>query len=262
MGRRIAFFSDVHANLHALEALLADIRARGVEEMACLGDLVGYGGFPNEVVEMVREGKIPCIRGNYDDGVGWEKSECGCAYRDPKARELGDLSFQWTKANTTVESKSFLASLPERLLWEVEGLKVLLVHGSPRRINEYLFSDRSEESFRRIARASEAQVIVFGHTHRPFHKVVEGVHFVNVGTAGKPVDGDRRVGYALMTFGDEESERSPEGAGGSPGASEAVKVEFRKVDYDFEAAAKATESCGLPREFADLLRSGGVTDET
>jgi putative phosphoesterase len=260
MKRKIALFSDVHANLHALKAVLGDIEAEGVQEMACLGDLVGYAAFPNEVVALIRERNIPCIRGNYDDGVGWDRKDCGCFYKDPVAKELGNRSFEWTKARTTAENRAFLASLPLELRWEVEGLKVQLVHGSPRRINEYLYVDRSEESFARIARQSKLQVIAFGHTHRPFHKLSEGVHFINVGTAGKPVDGDPRVGYALVTFSPPEGPLNVGNAAGSGKETVAVEVQFKKVDYDFEAAAKAIETAGLPLEFAALLRTGGATD--
>ena len=247
MRRRIAFFSDVHGNIHALRAMLADMERQGLKEMACLGDLVGYGAFPNEVVAEIRERSIPCIRGNYDDGVGFGKDECGCAYREAEAKALGERSFEWTKAHTTAENRSFLASLPTELGWEVEGWKVLLVHGSPRKINEYLYPDRSEASFRRIARAFKADVILFGHTHGPYKKLVEETYFINVGTGGKPTDGDTRVGYAVVAF---------EPRGGERQVKDAIEVEFRRVEYDVEAAAAAIESCGLPAEFPVELRQG------
>jgi putative phosphoesterase len=262
MERKIAFFSDVHGNLHALEAILRHLEGRGVKEMACLGDLVGYGAFPNEVVALVREKGIPTLRGNYDDAVGMDKDDCGCAYRDPKAEALGNRSFEWTKEKTSGESKSFLASLPGELRWEVEGWKVLLVHGSPRKINEYLYADRSEESFRRIARAYGADAIAFGHTHRPFHKVFDGVHFINVGTAGKPVDGDPRVGYCVVTFGQREDGKGGKGVAKGGESLASLQVDFTRVGYDVEAAARAIESSGLPVEFAVLLRTGGVAQGT
>ena len=114
--------------------------------MYCLGDLVGYGPFPNEVIERIRSEQIPTIMGNYDDGVGYDRDECGCAYREPDERRLGDLSFTWTKARVTVDNKTFLRQLHPHIRTEIDSIRVLLVHGSPRKINEYLFEDRRRQT--------------------------------------------------------------------------------------------------------------------
>src|SRR4051812_48707932 len=139
---RLAVFSDVHGNRHALDAVLADIPRRGVDATYCLGDLVGYGAFPDDVTARVREAGFPTIIGNYDEGVGFERDECGCAYKEQRDRLLGDRSLAWTKAHVSAENKAFLRGLPPELRLTIEGLRVLLVHGSPRKINEYLFEDR------------------------------------------------------------------------------------------------------------------------
>src|SRR5207249_2054554 len=183
---RVAIFSDIHGNLPALEAVLADVARRRPDAMYCLGDLVGYGPFPNEVIERIRSEQIPTITGNYDDGVGHDRDECGCAYREPDERRLGDKSFTWTKARVTVDNKTFLRQLHPHIRTEIDGKRVLLVHGSPRKINEYLFEDRPISSFQRLAASSNADVVVFGHTHKPYVKVVDAVRFVNVGSVGKP----------------------------------------------------------------------------
>src|SRR3990172_1792344 len=200
---RIAAFSDIHGNLHALQAVLADIDEQKVDRIFCLGDLVGYGAYPNEVIELIRGRGIPTIMGNYDDGVGFDKEECGCAYTDPEMRRLGDLSLAWTKEHVTSENKAFLRSLLPNIRLTVDGKRLLLVHGSPRRINEYLYEDRGQSSLERIAKASEADVLVFGHTHLPYVKDVDGMLFVNVGSAGKPKDGDVRVAHAILDVGAE-----------------------------------------------------------
>src|SRR5690606_14069471 len=111
---------------------------------------------------------IPTIMGNYDDGVGFERDECGCAYTNPSDRTLGDQSLTWTKAAVTDENKAFLRTLAPEIRFDADGRRVLLVHGSPRRINEYLFEDRPLSSFQRLAASSEADIIVFGHTHKPY----------------------------------------------------------------------------------------------
>jgi putative phosphoesterase len=237
---RFAIYSDVHGNLHALDAVVADIATAKFNAVYCLGDLVGYGAFPNEVAERVRRSGTPAVMGNYDDGVGFERDECGCAYRDPVDQELGERSFAWTKANVTSENKAYLRSLVKEIRFEADGKRVLLVHGSPRKINEYLFEDRPLSSFQRLAATSNADIIVFGHTHKPYIKTVDRVMFLNVGSVGKPKDGDWRGCYAVLDTQDTAS------------------AEFRRVEYDVQHAAAAIRSTELPAEFAVDIETGGA----
>ena len=234
---RLALFSDVHANLPALDAVLADIKTAGVDATYALGDLVGYAPWTNEVLERLQASGIPSLLGNYDDGTGFDRDECGCAYTDPTEKALGDRSFAWTKEHTSEANKAWLRSLQPQIRFEAGGHRFLLVHGSPRRINEYLYDDKPDVTFARIADGADADVIVCGHTHQPYTKQVGRTLFINDGSAGKPKDGDARSCWALLET--------------SPGA---VRVDFRRIDYDVEAAARAVESSDLPHEFADQLR--------
>jgi putative phosphoesterase len=236
----IAILSDIHGNLPALEAVLADLRGRHPDAVYCLGDLVGYGAAPNEVVERIRAEGIPTIMGNYDDGVGFDRDDCGCAYRDEDERARGQRSLMWTRAETTPDHKAFLRSFALQIRFEAGGRRVLLVHGSPRKMNEYLFEDRPLSSFERLAASSDADIIVFGHTHRPYSKVAGNVLFVNAGSIGKPKDGDWRACYVLLT----------------PDAPQ--PVEFVRVRYDVARAAQAIRATDLPHEFADDIERGGV----
>lgn len=195
---RLDISRDIHANLPALQAVLADIASRQFDRVYCLDDLVGYAPFPNEVTERIRLEQIPTIMGNYDDGVGFERNDCGCAYREADEKRRGDQSLAWTKAHVTVENKLFLRTLAHEIRFEADGRRVLLVHGSPRKINEYLFEDRPLSSFQRLAASSNADIIVYGHTHKPYTKLVDDVLFVNVGSVGKPKDGDWRACYAIL----------------------------------------------------------------
>jgi putative phosphoesterase len=233
---RIGILSDIHANLPALEVVLDHMSRQHLEAMFCLGDLVGYGAFPNEVTALIKSSGIPTIMGNYDDGVGFDRDECGCAYRDPAEEERGHRSLLWTRARTTDENKAFLRSLLPNIRRDVAGKRLLLVHGSPRRMNEYLFEDRPLSSFQRLAASSAADAIVFGHTHRPYAKLVSDVWFVNAGSVGKPKDGDWRACYAIL----------------DPGAD--PPVEFVRLEYDLERAIDAIRATDLPGEFADDLR--------
>jgi putative phosphoesterase len=233
---RIALFSDIHGNIQALESVLADIGAQKPDAVYCLGDLVGYGANPNEVTERLRREGYPTVMGNYDDGVGFDRDECGCAYREQAERERGQRSLEWTKARVTPGNKAFLRSLAHEIRFEAGGRRILLVHGSPRKINEYLFEDRPLSSFQRLAATSNADVILFGHTHKPYVKDVDGVTFVNIGSVGKPKDGDWRACYALLDDG---------------------AATLRRVEYDVKAAAAAIRATELPHEFAADIESGG-----
>jgi putative phosphoesterase len=237
---RIAIFSDIHGNLSALDATLADIRRQNPERVYCLGDLVGYAPFPNEVTERIRNAGFPTVMGNYDDGVGFERHECGCAYKAPLDRELGQRSLEWTKAHTTDENKAFLRTLQREIRFDVDGRRVLLVHGSPRKMNEYLFEDRPLSSFERLARSSNADVIVFGHTHVPYTKSAGDVLFVNVGSVGKPKDGDARACYILLDL------TSPQ------------PVTFHRVAYDVASTADAIRRSDLPDKFARDVELAGA----
>ena len=232
----LAAFSDVHGNRHALEALLKAVRREACECVVCLGDLVGYGAFPNEVIEAIRAAGIPTVAGNYDDGVGFDRDECGCAYTNPADIERGDRSLRWTQGVVTPDNKAWLRALPRELRMNVGGKRVLCVHGSPRRINEYLYQDRPEQSLLRMLADLGADVVLCGHTHLPYHRRVGGVDLINVGSAGKPKDGDRRAMYARIEIGD------------------VVSAAFPRVEYDVEAAARAIEATDLPHEFAEALR--------
>lgn len=235
-GLRMAVFSDVHANVHALNAVLDDIDQRDVDLIVGLGDLVGYGAFPNEVIETIRERNIPTIRGNYDDGVGFEKSECGCAYKTLDEENRGQRSFDWTAAHVTDKNKRYLASLLDSMTLEVFGKTLWFVHGSPRRINEYLFEDRPESSLKHALGEKKVDALLFGHTHLPYDRVVDGVHFINTGSAGKPKDGDPRAAYVLVTV-----------------TKHGIQTEFPRVAYDVAAAAAAIRATDLPHYFAEAL---------
>jgi putative phosphoesterase len=263
---KIALFSDIHANLPALEAVLADIDARQPDAVYCLGDLVGYNVWPNEVIAEIRRRGIPTITGNYDFGIGRASDDCGCAYREEEEKANGKVSIAYTNEVVGDDERAYLRTLPrhirlefdlshtpERLWSGGELLSVLLVHGSPRRINEYLFEDRDEKSLRHVLTQAGADVLCFGHTHKPYHRVLteegeSGVRFrhaINIGSVGKPKDGDPRAGYALLTL--HEDSRA--------GAAEAVRVEFVRVPYDVERAARAVEESSLPDAYAEALRA-------
>jgi putative phosphoesterase len=239
---RIAAFGDLHGNSAATGAVLSDIDAEAPQEVICLGDLVGYGARPNETIDRIRERGIPTIMGNYDDGVGFDRDDCGCAYRDAGERDRGQASLLWTRAVVHGDRKAYLRTLSQEVRREVRGVRLRFVHGSPRRMNEYLFEDRDTASLERIARGADCDVLIFGHTHVPWTRKIAGVQFVNAGSVGKPKDGDPRACWSLVTIGNDG----------------VVGVDFRRVAYDVAAMAGAIRDAeGLPDQFADDIETGG-----
>jgi predicted phosphodiesterase len=248
---RYALISDIHANLPALEAVLEHIAGeRDVAATYHLGDLVGYAPWPNETIDRLRGFKVPGVAGNYDSTVAADYKHCGCKYEDPRQEELSHLSYEWTRAHTSRSVKEFLGGLPFRidlrpLGGHVAGPSVVLVHGTPTLNTVYWTEDRPDSFCLRMAELAglkRGDVIAFGHTHKPWHREVEGIHFVNTGSVGRPKDGDWRAGYVLLDVG-------------APGE---VRVEFRRVEYDLQEAMEGIRRSDLPDEFAEYLRTGGV----
>jgi len=248
---RYALISDIHANLPALEAVLADIdRRTDVDAIYHLGDLVGYAPWPNETVQVIRSRAIAGIAGNYDSTTGTDYKHCGCKYENPEQEALSHLSYDWTRNHVAPDVKRYLANLPFRLdLWPrgghiSGGPRLILAHGTPTLNTLYWTEDRPDSfctQMAGIAGAKAGDIIAFGHTHKPWHHVVDGVHFLNTGSVGKPKDGHWRAGYVLLSIA--ESDPQPE---------------FIRVDCDIERAMKGIRESELPDDFAEQLRTGGM----
>jgi len=246
---RYALISDIHANLPALDAVLADIDARGdADAIYHLGDLVGYAPWPNDVVARLQDRGIPGVAGNYDSTVATDYKHCGCRYEDPRQEELSHVSFAWTRERVSPDTKRFLGALPFRidirpLGGHVAGPTMHLLHGNQTLNTVYVTEDRSDEFLAKMGQgvgAAKNDVVAFGHTHKPWQREVDGVLYVNTGSVGRPKDGDARAGYVLLDV-----------------SSTGTDIEFRRVEYDVERAAAAIIESTLPNEFADYLRTGG-----
>lgn len=255
---KIALFSDIHANLPALEAFFESLELQHPDAVYCLGDLVGYNIWPNEVINEIRKRHIPVIAGNYDFGIGRMSNDCGCAYKTEPEKDMGKISISYTNSIVNQEERNYLRSLPAHIHLEFQlnddKLNLLLVHGSPRKINEYLFEDREEKSLLRILEHAQADILCFGHTHKPYHRILnsgtEGNdhfrHAINIGSIGKPKDGNPQGAYVMLTIHENTSFSR----------SDSISVDFIRFNYDIEKAARAIENSPLPDEYADMLRKG------
>ncbi len=246
----VVLLSDVHANIEALDAVLAHAREHAPHAARYhLGDLVGYSANPNEVIARVDAEHIAGVAGNYDSTVAHGYKHCGCRSENARQEALAHESYAWTLANTSQENKARLAALPFRLDvrplgGHTPGPRFVLLHAHSTSNLIYVTEDRTDDFLRKLGESVDAKsgdLVAFGHTHKPWHRVVDGVHFVNTGSVGRPKDHDPRAGYVRVDVA----------------ADGSIAVHVVRVAYDVEQAAEKVVAAGLPTEFADFLRTGG-----
>ena len=242
--RRIAVFGGVYNNALALHATLEDARRRDVEAVFCLGDMGGFGPHPDRVFPLLKERGVLAIQGNYDESLAQGKTDCGCGYTDPRDNHFARISYEYTFANTDAENKRWLGALPGHRRIRLGGHRVLMCHGSPRVINEFLWESATPTGLlKRFVREAETDVLLCTHTGIKWHRVLPtGEHAVNVGVIGRPEnDGSTNVWYTILTAGPD------------------LAVEFVPVHYDFETLARQMDREGLPPEFSETVRTGWWT---
>jgi len=259
---RIALFSDVHANLPALEAVLKDIDAQRPDMIFCLGDLVNQNVWNNEVVELVRSRSITTIKGNHDLGIALGQHLFPFSYTFPDARKWGIEAIAYTLDRIKPDNQRYLHDLPNQIRMDLglqpENISLLMVHGSPRDIHEYIFRATPDDKVQAIMEEAEAHILLMGHTHRPFHHIFSSEpdgkkrvayrHAINVGSAGRPKDGDWHPCYTLLTINRHKSLLYD---------PDAIQVDFIKVDYDLEKAVKSIKNSVLPVYYGSCLLTGG-----
>jgi putative phosphoesterase len=246
---KVVLIGDIHANLPALEAVLAHAYEKenenepDVEAIWNVGDFVGYGAFPDQVVQRLRkEDNVLSIAGNYDLKVlqfkqkknKWRKKKHPYKY----------LAFKWTYENLSKKNRKYLRFLSQEIRLKVKGRRILLTHGSPASNEEPLTPDTPEKRLRKLAQKAKADVIICGHSHQPFAREVDGVWFINTGSVGRPDDGDPRACYAILEI-----------------TSEQIQVRHYRVEYDVKRAVAAIREHKLPEVFAQMTLQGRSLDE-
>jgi predicted phosphodiesterase len=242
---RIAFIGGIYSNYHALTATLADIARRGVDRTFFLGDLGAFGPYPDRVPELLIARGLEGIQGNYEESLSTRAQDCHCGYTDPRDNHYAQISYDYTFAKTSGDHKRWMGTLPRELRFEVDGRRFLLVHGSPRKINEFLWRSTSPAPFlEKLCREHEADVIVCTHTGLHWHKeLADDRHVINAGVLGRPAnDGRTNVWYTLVEI-----------------RNGRVAVEFVPVPYDHDRLAAEMRGERLPEEFIETVLTGWWT---
>lgn len=243
---RIAVFGGVYNNHLSLQAVLADAHQQGAQRIYCLGDVGGFGPHPDLSVPILIEQDVLTMQGNYDDSIGNRRDDCQCGYTDPRDNHFAQISYNYTLAHTSDPHKDWLSALPTGFRLEFAGQRLLFAHGSPRRVNEFLWESTTPEPFiRRLLRDFDADLIAVTHTGLHWQRRLAdapGRGLVNVGAIGRPAnDGRTEVWYALLTAGDP------------------IEVELRPVAYDHPRLAAEMRNEGLPEEFVETILTGWWT---
>jgi predicted phosphodiesterase len=232
---RVAVMGDIHANLPALQAVLADVARIGADAVYCVGDVVGRGPHPNQVVDELRRAEIPTVQGNWDEAIGMDREHSGAHWPTPEGEAAGQASLLWSAEELTDENRAWLRQLPTTLRVDVGGGRtMLLFHGSPLKETDYLWADRPSRVFARVATDEGDDLFAFGHTHEAWHRAIAQSHFVAVGSVGCGTEGDARARYAVIYIGQPE-----------------IAVGFRAVDYDHTSVVTDLARIGLP---IDVMR--------
>jgi hypothetical protein len=254
----IGLFGGVYSNYLALGALLEDANRRGVRRLYCLGDLGAFGPFPDRVCRILRETGIAVVQGNYDHSIGNGLADCRCGYTDPRDNYFAKLSYDYTFQHTGGEHKAWMQKLPSEIRTEVGPYRTLLCHGSPRKMNEFLWETTTSDAFLNwLLEKYQADLIVGTHTGLHWHREpAPGKHFINCGAIGRPAnDGRTSVVYTIVSAGNA-------GNAGKAGKAKnicSLEIDFVRLDYDHERLAAEMAGEGLPGEFIETIRTGWWT---
>ncbi len=235
---RVALIGDIHGNLPALEAVLAHADAAGgVDAIYNVGDSIGYGPFPSEVLELLRARGAISILGNIDRKVLRfpDREDLWRAKKRPEKFAV----LEWAWEVLSADAKAYVEGLPTTRRLEVAGYTLLLCHGSPESLTESLFPDTPASRLRELAWLAEADCILCGHSHESFSREIDNTWFVNPGSVGRQNDGDPRARYALLDL--------------TPGE---IRSRQFVVDYDIQRVVDEIDRHGLPQAIAEMFTQG------
>lgn len=244
--RRLAVFGGIYNNRFALEALLEEARRRDVDAIYCLGDFGGFGPCPERIWPLLVNGGVLAIQGNYEQSLSSGATDCNCGYADPRDNHFALISYQYTERHCSAAYKQWMGTHPLRRRVRVGDRELLLVHGSPRRINEFLFASTTPDAYLEVLLDQEqCDGILCTHSGLQWHRrLPSGRDLVNVGVIGRPAnDGAQNVWYALLEVGEQGE----------------LAVELVPLAYDAAGLAREMQSENLPEEFVETVLTGWWT---
>jgi putative phosphoesterase len=234
---KILLLGDIHANYPALEAIIKYIQPDRFDRIVNTGDFTVYSTFPNETIQWFRERKRTiCILGNTDRKI--LRILKGKKLKKPKKNEKRVMYF-WTSEHLHPENIIYLKSLPKKTDITVGGFRIGIFHGTREDPDEELFPSAPESRFQQLAKDSPYPVHIMGHSHVPFYKIVDGIHFINPGSVGRMFDGDPRASFAILKI-----------------TSEKIAVEHFRIPYAVEAVIADLKNQKLPNIYAKMFRVG------
>ncbi|MCJ7934998.1 MAG: metallophosphoesterase [Chryseobacterium sp.] len=243
---QIAVFSDVHGNLPALDSVLKDIEERGISQKFCLGDLVDFAPWGNEVTEKIKMLNIPCLMGNHDERIAFDIPVVPLSKHSEEETNARFIAIDHSKRNITEENKIFLSALPfhMKVQYKVGGKhwNIQLVHSSLSSNDTYLYESEDDEVFDLMLRESQSDIIVMGHTHLSFKKQLENHKWaVNCGSVGRSKEQNRLASYVILTLDEEK-----------------ITPQIVQLGYPLEETVRKIEESEIPDYYADFLRNEKV----
>lgn len=244
---QIAIFSDVHGNLPALNAVLEDIERRGIRQKFCLGDLVDFAPWGNEVIEKIRDLNVPCLMGNHDERIAFDIPIVPLSKHSEEETNARFIAIDHSKRSMTEENKKFLSQLPFHLKLNYKignrHWNIQLVHSSLSSNDTYLYEAEDDEVFVNMLEESQSDIVVMGHTHLSFKKSFENKKWaVNCGSVGRSKEENRLASYVILTMSQEE-----------------IIPEIVQIDYPIEQAVRGIEESDIPNYYASFLRNEKIS---
>ena len=255
---KLIFVSDIHANLPALEAVWEDIQKHSPDTIFCLGDLVNFAGWDNEVIDFIRSHNIITIQGNHDEGIGNRNDKFPYSYQTPAQNEFGILSIKKLQEKITDTNRNFLQDLPFSVLvtfkFPAQNIRLAMVHGSPRSNEDYVKERMPDRVLLKMLNDINADILLMGHTHKPFHKAIFFEeenrriykHVINAGSVGKPKHGNNKSCYTVLNMGENTNLADPN----------SIKVDFEYINYNIEKVIDNIHSLGLGDAYDHFLKNG------
>lgn len=233
---KLGLISDLHGNYHALEHVLNLLDQANVDAILCAGDLLCYGVDHERVLQTLRERNIPCVAGNYDYAVAWNQSRASRKPSSAQNEPLKQAALDWTKAHISAASKNFLRHLPIVASFRFDACTVAMVHASLDWLDEEILPEHTARLVE-LATRLNTNVIVLGHTHKPFSIRVQNTLFINPGSVGRALDRDLRASHAIYD-------------------TRTRQVEFRRAEYDIQSTIQSIRASTMPAEIATLIENG------